>query len=88
MIGFTSVLIRMYINFVSEALSELDVTLKDEDLMFSAIYEMSVKLMYIFGDQDVSFFFDLFVNLRSNCCKMNCFIVKNQPLFLESSFVE
>ena len=58
MIGFTSVLIQMYINFVSEPLPELDVTLKDEDSMFSAIYEMCVKLMYIFWDQEVSFFFD------------------------------
>lgn len=81
MIGFTSVLIRMYINFVSEALPELDVMLKDKDSMFSAIYEMYVKLMYIFWDQDISFFFDLFVNLPSNCCKTNCFIVKNQPFF-------
>lgn len=68
----------MYIDFVSEVLSELDFTLKDEDLTFSAIYEMCTKLMYTFCDQNVCLFFDLFVNLSPNYCKTNCFIVKNQ----------
>ena len=79
MIGFTSILIQMYINFVSEALSELHVTLKDEDLMVSAIYEMRVKLMYNFCKQNVYFFY-LFVDLPPSCCKANCFIIKN-PFF-------
>ena len=63
MIGFTSILIQMYINFVSEALSELHVTLKDEDLMVSVIYEMRLKLMYNFCKQNVSFFIYLLICL-------------------------
>ena len=56
MVGFTSTLIRMYINFVSEALSDLDVRLEEEDIMRAAIYKEATKLMYDFWDLNVSFF--------------------------------
>ena len=62
-VGFTSILIRMYINFVSEALSDLDVRLEKEDIMLAAIYKEAAKLMYGFWNLNVSFFFIFFFNL-------------------------
>ena len=56
MVGFTSTLIRMYINFVPQALSDLDVRLEEEDIMLAAIYKEATKLMYDFWDLNVSFF--------------------------------
>ena len=56
MVGFTSTLIRVYINFVSQALSDLDVRLEEEDIMLAAIYREATKLMYDFWDLNVSFF--------------------------------
>ena len=50
----------MYINFVSGALSDLDVRLEEEDIMLVAIYKKATKLMYDFWDLNVSFFFFFF----------------------------
>ena len=60
MVEFTSTLIRMYINFVSEALSDLDVRREEEDIMLAAIYKEATKLMYDFWDLNFYFFYFFF----------------------------
>ena len=45
----------MCINFVFEALSDLDVRLEEEDIMLAAIYKEAAKLMRDFWNLNVSF---------------------------------
>ena len=45
-VPFTSVLIRMYINYVSKYFSKFQFTLRDEKIMYDAIYLYPSKLMH------------------------------------------
>ena len=74
---FTSILIRLYINLVSEHTSKLDVTISEEALILGAIYDMGADLMYKFWDRNVSFFNKLFADISPKDIAKNCFLVKD-----------
>ena len=75
LVPFTSVLIRMYINYVSKYFSKFQFTLHDEKSVYDAIYYYASKLMYDFFDINYVFFYE-FLNMfdefnRSHCLKIN-----------------
>ena len=57
-ISFLSLLVRIYINYVMEALSDFDVTLKDEEKLASYIYNYSSQNLMDFWDCNVFFFYN------------------------------
>ena len=74
-VSFTSVLIRMDINYVSKYFSKFQFTLCDEKIMYDAIYYFASKLMCDFFDINYVFFYE-FLNMfdkfkRSCCLKIN-----------------
>ena len=75
LVPFTSVLIRMYINYVSKSFSKFQFTLRDEKIVYDAIYLYESKLMHEFFDISYVFFYE-FLNMfekfnRSHCLKIN-----------------
>ena len=74
-VPFTSVLIRIYINYVRKYFSKFQFTLRDEKIVYDAIYLYASKLMYEFFDINYVFFYE-FLNIfdkfnRSHCLKIN-----------------
>ena len=61
-VPFTSVLIRMYINYVSKYFSKFQFTLHDEKIVYDAIYLYASKLMHEFFDINYVFFYE-FLNM-------------------------
>ena len=54
--AFTSLLVRMYINYVLEYLLDLDLTLEDEKKLIYIVYAYASDLMYKFWDMNYCFF--------------------------------
>ena len=48
LVSFTSVLVRMYINYALSCLLELDLTLRDERILMEEVYTLASDLMYDF----------------------------------------
>ena len=74
-VPFTSVLIRMYINYVSKYFSKFQFTLRDEKIVYDAIYLYASRLMHEFFDINHVFFYEC-LNIfdkfnRRNCLKIN-----------------
>ena len=74
-VPFTSVLIRMNINYVSKYFSKFQCTLRDETIVYDAIYLYASKLMHEFFYISYVFFYE-FLNMfdkfnRSHCLKFN-----------------
>ena len=61
---FTSVLVRMYVNYVLNCLLELDQTLEDEKILLEQVYTFASDIMYEFFLTQIIFFYEFF-NL---CC--------------------
>ena len=57
-ISFLSILVCMYINFVMEALSDLDMTLKNEEKLFTYVYNYASQILMDFWDCTVFFLYD------------------------------
>ena len=53
---FTSVLVRMYVNYVLNYLLELDLTLEDEKILLEQVYTFASDLMYEFLNTNYLFF--------------------------------
>ena len=53
---FTSVLVRMYVNYVLNCLLELDQTLEDEKILLEQVYTFASDLMYEFLNTNYLFF--------------------------------
>ena len=74
-VPFTSVLIRLYINYVSKYFSKFQFTLHDEKILYDAIYFYAFKLLHEFFDINYVFiyeFLNIFDNFnRSHCLKVN-----------------
>ena len=69
LLDFTSVLVRMYINFVRTCLMELDWTLRDEKIVIETVDKSASDIMYdFFGETNYlhfyHFLFLLFCNLK------------------------
>ena len=74
-VPFTSVLIRMYINYVSKYFFKFQFKLRDEKIVYDAIYLYASRLIYEFFDINYVFFYE-FLNMfnnfnRSHCLKIN-----------------
>ena len=74
-VPFTSVLIRMYINYISKYFFKFQFTLCDEKNAYDAIYYYASKLMYDFFNINCVFFYE-FLNMfdkfnRSHRLKIN-----------------
>ena len=52
---FTSVLVRMYVNYVLNCLLELDLTLEDEKVLLEQVYAFASDLMYEFFNTNYLF---------------------------------
>ena len=50
-------MVRVYINFVMEALSDLDVTLKDEEKLVGYVYNYASQILMDFWDCNAFFFY-------------------------------
>ena len=48
LVSFTSVFVRMYVNFVLNCLLELDLTLREERILLDWVYTFASDLMYEF----------------------------------------
>ena len=59
-ISFSSILVHMYIDFVMKALSDLDVTLKNEEKLVGYVYNYASQILMDFWDRNVFFFYDFF----------------------------
>ena len=55
-ISFSSILVRLYVNYVFAALSDFDATLKDEGKMLTYIYQYETQALYNFWNLNVYFF--------------------------------
>ena len=74
-VPFTSVLMRMYINYISEYFSKFQFTLGDKKVVYDTIYLHASKLMHEFFDINYVFFYE-FLNVfdkfnRSHYLKIN-----------------
>ena len=54
--GLTSVLICLYINLISEDITNLNISISEECGIINTIYNQVALLMYTFWDQNVVFF--------------------------------
>ena len=61
-ISFLSILVRVYVYFVMEALSDLNVTLKDEEKLVGHVYNYASQILMDFWFCNVFFFYDFFKN--------------------------
>ena len=77
-VSFLSVLVRMYINYVMEALSDLDVTLKDEEKSVGYVYNYASQNLMDFWDCNGFFFYDFFKNFPYEIKEMVCFAVQSE----------
>ena len=64
LVCFTSVLVRLYVNYVLNCLFELDLTLRDERTLVDEVYTFASDLMYEFFNTNYLFLLS-FYNL---CC--------------------
>ena len=55
LVSFTSVLVRMYVNYVLNCLLELDLTLRDEEILMEQVYTFASDLMYEFFNTNYLF---------------------------------
>ena len=58
-VQFTSVLVRLNVNFCLECMLELDLTVKDEKILIENIYVFASSLMYDIFDTKYRFFYEL-----------------------------
>ena len=65
LVCFTSILVRMYINYVLRCLFELDLTLRDERILVEEVILIASELMYEFFNSTNYLFFHEFFKL---CC--------------------
>ena len=75
-ISFSSILVRMYINYVMEALCDLHVTLKDEEKLVGYIYEYAAQNLMDFWDWNVFFFHGSFKNFPCRFKETVCFRIR------------
>ena len=75
-ISFLSILVHMYINFVMEALSDLDVTLKDEEKLVGYVYNYASQILMDFWDCNVFCFYDFFKIVPCELKETVCFRVE------------
>ena len=75
-ISFLSILVHMYINFVMEALSDLDVILKVEEKLVGYVYNYASQILMDFWDCNVFFFDDFFKNFPCELKETVCFRVE------------
>ena len=57
-VQFTSVLVRLNVNFCLECMLELDLTVKDEKILIENIYVFASSLMYDIFDTNYRFFYE------------------------------
>ena len=55
LVSFTSVLVRMYVHYVLNCLLELDLTLRDEEILMEQVYTFASDLMYEFFNTNYLF---------------------------------
>ena len=77
-ISFLSILVRLYINYVVEALSDLDVTLKDEEKLVGYVYDYTSQNLMDFWDCNVFFFYDFLKNFPCEFKGTVCFRVEQE----------
>ena len=59
--AFTSVLVRMYINYVLRCLLDIDLTLEDEKKLIDTVYTYGSDLIYkFFWETKYCFFYEFF----------------------------
>ena len=73
LVCFTSVLVRLYVNYVLNCLFELDLTLRDERILVDEVYTFASDLMYELFNTNYLFFYEVFnfccsEDLNFNCC--------------------
>ena len=61
LVSFTSVFVRMYVNFVLNCLLELDLTLRDERILLDQVYTFTSHLMYEFLSTNYLFFMNFLI---------------------------
>ena len=71
-----SILVRVCINFVMEALSDLDVTLKDEEKLVGYVYNYASQILMDFWDCNVFCFYDFFKIFPCELKETVCFRVE------------
>ena len=62
LVCFTSILVRMYINYVLRCLFELDLTLRDERILVEQVHSFASELIYELFNSTNYFFFMNFLN--------------------------
>ena len=75
-VSFTSILACMYINFVMEALSDLDLTLKDEEKLVGFVYNYASQNVVDFWDCNVFLFNNFFKSFPCELKETVCFRVE------------
>ena len=77
-IYFLSISVHLYINYVMEALSDLDVTLKDDIKLVGYVYDYASQDLMDFWDCNVFFFYDFLKNFPCEFKETVCFRVEQQ----------
>ena len=75
-ISFSSILDRVYINFIMEALSDLDRTLKDEEKLVRYVDNYASQILMDFWDCNVFFFYNFYKHFPCELKKTVCFRVE------------
>ena len=73
LVCFISVLVRMYANYVLNCLFELDLSLRDEEILVEEVCTFASDLMYEFFNTNYLFFYELsnlccLEDLNTSCC--------------------
>ena len=83
--GKTSLLIRLYINLISEDIAKLNITISEESKIICAIFNYAADLMYKFWDQNLIFCFEMFDIILPKDYGAECFVVRNNFFSEEQS---
>lgn len=77
----------MYINFLLEGLSELDVSLKDEERLIESVYRYASHMLYGFWDFNFCFFYDFFKNLPNEHKELAVLVFNKNIFVMEHTMV-
>ena len=71
LIAFTNILIRLHINYISKYFSKYQLTLRDEKIVYDAIYFFASELMHDFFKTNYVFFYE-FLNIFEKFKRCHC----------------